>query len=62
MTGVVAAGVGAGITIVPPVASWLISSYGWRTSFIVIGIVALVPVILAAQFLRRDPSKIGQLP
>lgn len=62
MTGVVAAGVGVGITIVPPVASWLISSYGWRTSFIVIGIVALVPVILAAQFLRRDPSKIGQLP
>ena len=62
MTGVVAAGVGAGTIIVPPAASWLISSYGWRSSFIVIGIIALVLVILAAQFLKRDPGKIGQLP
>lgn len=62
MTGIAAAGVGAGIIIVPPAANWLILSYGWRSSFIVIGIIALVLVILAAQFLKRDPGKIGQLP
>jgi len=62
MTGIVVAGVGTGTMIVPPVASWLISSYGWRTAFIVIGIIALLLLILAAQFLKRDPSKIGQLP
>lgn len=62
MTGIVAAGVGAGTMIVPPVASWLISSYGWRTAFLVIGIIALVLLMLAAQFLKRDPSKTGQLP
>jgi len=62
MTGIVAAGVGAGTMIVPPVASWLISSYGWRIAFLVIGIIALVLLMLAAQFLKRDPSKTGQLP
>jgi len=62
MTGFVVAGVGAGTIIIPPVASWLISSYGWRTSYIIIGIIALVFIILAAQFLRHDPKQIGQLP
>ncbi|MAF85979.1 MAG: hypothetical protein CL875_05860 [Dehalococcoidales bacterium] len=62
MTGIVAAGVGLGTITVPPVASWLISSYDWRTSFLVIGITALALLILAAQFLKRDPSAIGQLP
>ncbi len=62
MTGIVVAGVGAGTTIVPPVASWLTSSYGWRTSFIVIGLAAFVLLASAAQFLKRDPSKVGQLP
>jgi len=62
MTGFVVAGIGTGTIIIPPVANWLISSYGWRTSYIIIGIVALVFIILAAQFLRRDPKQIGQLP
>ena len=62
MTGFVVAGGGTGTIIFPPVASWLISSYGWRTSYIIIGIIALVFIILAAQFLRHDPKQIGQLP
>ena len=62
MTGIVVAGVGVGTIIIPPVASWLISSYDWRTAFIVIGIIALVILIVAAQFLKRDPGEIGQLP
>ena len=62
MTGFVVAGIGTGTIIIPPVASWLISSYGWRTSYILIGAVALVFIILAAQFLRHDPRQIGQLP
>lgn len=62
MTGFVVAGIGIGTIIFPPVANWLISSYGWRTSYIIIGIIALVFIILAAQFLRRDPRQIGQLP
>ncbi|MFC1901745.1 MFS transporter [Chloroflexota bacterium] len=62
MTGVVIAGGGIGGMISPPVINWLISTYGWRNAYAIIGSVVLVIVILAAQFLRRDPAKMGQVP
>ena len=62
MTGIALSGIGVGILIMPPVANWLISTYDWRTSYIIIAILALVLIILAAQFLRRDPRQVGQLP
>jgi len=62
MTGIVMAGVGVGTMVMPPVANWLIYSYGWRTSYIIVGGVVLVFVLLAAQFLRRDPRQMGLLP
>jgi len=62
MTGTIISGIGMGMVVVPPVASWLISSYSWRTSYIVVSISALVLIISSAQFLKRDPGKIGQLP
>ena len=62
MTGIVLSGSSVGAMIMPPVARWLISTYGWRTSYIIIGIIALVFIIVAAQFLRRDPGKMGLLP
>lgn len=62
MTGIAVAGVGAGTVTVPPAASWLITTYGWRTSYVVVGIAAMVVIIIAAQFLRRDPRQMGYLP
>lgn len=62
MTGIAVSGLGVGTLIMPPIANWLISNYGWRTSFTVIGVTALALIILSAQFLKRDPSKMGQLP
>ncbi len=62
MTGIVLSGTGVGNIIVPPTANWLISNYGWRTSFIAIGITASVLLVIAAQFLKRDPSETGELP
>jgi len=62
MTGIAMSGIGLGTMIVPPLANWLISSYGWRTSYTVLGITVLVLMIVVAQFLRRDPSQMGQLP
>jgi MFS family permease len=62
MTGITVSGVGVGMLIMPPAVSWLISNYGWRTSYMVVGITILILIVLAAQFLRRDPSQIGQLP
>lgn len=62
VTGIVVAGIGVGTMIDPPIANWLISSYGWRMTYIMIGIVHLVLVILAAQFLRHDPRQMGLSP
>jgi MFS family permease len=60
MTGICAAGVGVGTMTVPPIANWLISSYGWRSSFFMIGIMSLVTIVLFSQFLKRNPAKMGK--
>jgi len=62
MTGIVLSGVGLGTLFMAPMANWLISSYGWRTSYIIIGIIALVGTMLAAQFLKRDPGEVKLSP
>lgn len=62
MTGIVLAGLGIGGLVAPPLANWLISSYDWRMSYIIIGVLGLVIVILAALFLTRDPTQKGQVP
>ena len=62
MTGIVVAGVGVGQIIMPPIATQLITVYGWRTCYIVIGIIVLVLLVAMAQLLKRDPSQVGQLP
>jgi len=62
MTGIILAGMGAGTFIMPPVINQLISAYGWRISCTIMGGLVLIVVVLAAQFLKRDPSKMGLLP
>ena len=62
MTGIVMSGVGMGALIAAPMANRLISTYDWRISYIILGSIVLVVVILAAQFLRRDPTQMGQAP
>ncbi len=62
MTGVVLSGLGVASTIGPPVANWLIVTYDWRQSLLILGIASLVIMVLAAQFLKRDPRQVGQLP
>ena len=57
MTGIAISGIGVGTLIIPPIANWLISNYSWRTSYTIVGIAVLVLIVLAAQFLRRDPAK-----
>jgi MFS family permease len=61
MTGIVMAGTGIGTVLMPLLGGWLIYNYGWRTSFIILGIVSLSLIITATQFLRRDPKNNGQI-
>jgi len=62
MSGIFLTGTGIGMLIGPPVANWLIFTYDWRMSYVILGSIVLVVVIVAAQFLRRDPSQMGLAP
>lgn len=62
MTGIVASGIGFGTITHPPLAEWLISNYGWRSAYLIIGLLTLVLVVGVSQFLKRDPRQIGQEP
>jgi MFS family permease len=62
MTGIVLAGTGIGALVLPPLANWVISAYGWRISFLVLGAVILVIAGSTTHLLRRDPATMGQMP
>jgi MFS family permease len=59
MTGLIAAGGGVGGLIMPLLASWLISIYSWQRTYFVMGIIFLVIVLTAAQFLKKSPEEAG---
>lgn len=62
MTGIIMAGNGVALVTIVPMASQLTLNYGWREAYIIVGIICLVIIIAAAQFLKRDPGKVGKLP
>jgi OFA family oxalate/formate antiporter-like MFS transporter len=62
MTGMVMAGVGAGTMAGPPFSSWLLERWSWRPSFVVLGVVLTVVVLVSAQFMKRDPRAMGLQP
>lgn len=62
MMGIVQAGNGIGGFIFPPLAGWLILTYGWRSAYAVLGIITFIGILVAGFFLRRDPRDRGQLP
>ncbi len=59
MSGLVVAGIGIGTVIMPPLATHLISTYGWQVSYLIIGALAICSTVSAAQFLRRSPAPTG---
>jgi len=55
MTGVVKVGTACGQIIVPLVAALLIAEFGWRQSFLFIGLVALILLLLGAALIGDKP-------
>jgi MFS family permease len=62
MTGLVTGGISFGTLVLPPVITRLIGAYGWRGTFIIIGVAILVLMMIGAQFLRSNPQQMGLLP
>ena len=56
--GIASSGVGFGTLIVAPVSNHLISICGWRETFIILGIIAFVILLICAQFIKI-PGKIA---
>jgi OFA family oxalate/formate antiporter-like MFS transporter len=60
--GIVTAGIGAGTAVMSPLADYLVATYEWRLSYIIIGLLALIIIIPGAFLLRRSPEEKGLLP
>jgi len=62
MSGILTAGPALGATVMPVAFSLLIDAYGWRLSYIILGVMVLTIIVLASLFLRRDPGGMELLP
>ena len=62
VTGIAKVGTGVGMLVMPLLLNWLIGRYGWRTTFLILGVFSLVIYVCLAQLLVRDPGKMGLWP
>ncbi len=60
--GIAGSGAGLGTVLIAPFATYLISSFGWRMAYIIIGLIAWLIVIPSSRLLKKDPYEIGALP
>ena len=60
-TGLALSGSGTGILLFIPLIEWLITTYGWRQTYLIFGLAVLSIVVpLTALLLRRSPEDVGQ--
>lgn len=61
--GIMSTGIGAGILVLAPlVGSFLIPNFGWRTSYLALGIFTLILIPLALFVVRTKPADMGLYP
>ena len=58
MTGITMAGVGVGASLAAPIATFLISLFGWQQSFMIMGGILLTLVAISAGFLFHHSSSL----
>jgi MFS family permease len=62
MSGIVKVGTGSGQLVLPLFTAVLISAYGWRNAYIIIGMVVLASLVAGAQLMRLAPEEMNLLP
>jgi MFS family permease len=62
MIGIVQAGMGLGGLFFPPLIGRLILAYGWRRTYVVLGITALAGICGAGSLLVKEPARKGAFP
>jgi len=60
--GIAGSGVGLGVVVMAPLATYLITNFDWRMAYIVIGLITWFMVIPLSRLLKKDPREIGALP
>jgi len=55
---IVTSGVGLGSILMAPIADYLIGNYGWRMSYVALGIIALVTMVPSSLLLKRTTSEV----
>ena len=61
--GIAMAGSGVGGMILAPIVTWLLAAYGWRTAYLIVGIIILVCIVPFSAFVfRLHPEEKGLKP
>jgi MFS family permease len=60
--GILSVGAGIGGLVCAPAAAYLITNFGWRAAFVVLGIVMWVVALPLALLIRSSPDEKGMLP
>jgi OFA family oxalate/formate antiporter-like MFS transporter len=60
--GISTSGVGLGMVIIAPIATYFITKFGWRTSCILIGIISSFFIVSMAMLLKKEPAEMGLFP
>lgn len=61
-SGLAVSGIGVGTLLMPPLATRLIASFGWRHAYLILGILAAVIGVAAALLIENDPRAHGLMP
>ena len=60
--GLATSGQSAGMLVGAPLAQALVTTAGWRTTYAIFGVVALIGLNAVAPLMRRDPESVGLTP
>lgn len=60
--GLAMTGTGLGAMVMVPVTNWIVSTWGWRTSYRIMGCLILMVVPVTLLVIRTSPSEMGLLP
>lgn len=59
--GISGASSGLGMVLIAPLATLLIANTGWRTAYIVIGLISLVVILPLSSLIKGEPGDVGSL-
>jgi MFS family permease len=60
--GISTSGIGLGMVIMAPIATYFIAKFSWRISCILIGLISSIFIIFMAMLLKKEPGEMGLLP